>query len=203
MILVIDNYDSFTWNLVDILRRGTHPVKVVRNDAITLAEALALRPSGLLISPGPGRPSDSGISLVLAEALVGKIPVLGICLGHQLLGELFGAELLHAAAPVHGKTSLVQHDGKGIFAGLPNPMRVMRYHSLLLDNISSSSELKVCATTSAGEIMGIRHNFLNFAGVQFHPESVLTEQGDAIIRNWMETIPSEAGVTSSQESPAN
>lgn len=188
MILVIDNYDSFTWNLVDILRRGTRPVKVIRNDDCTAEEAFSLNPDGILISPGPGRPQDSGISAKLVQLANGKIPVLGICLGHQLLGEMFGARLIHASAPVHGKTSKVRHDGKGIFLGLDQPMRVMRYHSLLLEAESLPDELRVTAQTAQGEIMGIQHNFLNFTGVQFHPESVLTEKGDRILHNWMDGL---------------
>ncbi|MEM0997485.1 MAG: aminodeoxychorismate/anthranilate synthase component II [Bacteroidota bacterium] len=185
MILVIDNYDSFTWNLVDILRRGEREVRVLRNDEGTVADALAVNPVGVLISPGPGRPADSGMSEALVQACRGRIPVLGICLGHQLLGEMFGARLVHAPAPIHGKTSRVEHDGRGLFRKIPNPMRVMRYHSLLLAPESIPPEMEVSAVTTEGAVMGIRHNFLNFAGVQFHPESVLTEQGDRLVYNWM------------------
>lgn len=188
MILVIDNYDSFTWNLVDILRRGTRPVKVIRNDECTAEEALAFCPEGILISPGPGRPEDSGISKKLVQLAAGRIPVLGICLGHQLIGEMFGGRLIHAPAPVHGKTSLIRHDETGVFSGLQQPLRAMRYHSLLLDAESLPDELRITAQTAGGEIMGIRHNFLNFTGVQFHPESVLTENGDRILHNWMEGL---------------
>ena len=184
---------------MDILRRGSHLVTVLRNDEISVADAIGLNPSGLLISPGPGRPADSGISLPLVRALAGSIPILGICLGHQLLGELFGAKLCHAPEPVHGKTSQVYHDGQGVFRGLPQPMRAMRYHSLLLANIPENSGLTISGRTATGEIMGIRHKFLNFAGVQFHPESVLTDRGDEIIRNWMEKIPREVDRISNQE----
>lgn len=188
MILIIDNYDSFTWNLVDLLRQGPFPVEVRRNDAIVLEEVRKMEPRGILISPGPGRPADSGVSKEIVEQMKGELPLLGICLGHQLLGEVFGMELGHAETPMHGKTSLVKHDGKGIFKGIPAEIRVMRYHSLVLDNQILPGDIEVSATTSKGEIMGIRHKFLNFAGVQFHPESILTECGDKMIANWLEEI---------------
>lgn len=188
MILVIDNYDSFTWNLVDILRRGPEPVVVYRNDEIELTAVRALNPKGILISPGPGTPADSGISQAIVHALAGEIPLLGICLGHQLLGEAFGLRLRHADAPVHGKTSRIRHDGKGVFRGLPQDLKVMRYHSLLLEAADHVTDVEVSATTATGEVMGIRHKILNFAGVQFHPESILTEQGDRIIQNWLDSL---------------
>lgn len=188
MVLVIDNYDSFTWNLVDLLRRGTDSVKVVRNDAISLSDIESLNPKGILISPGPGRPEDSGISIDVVRSLAGKIPILGVCLGHQLLGEMFGMEVVHAQAPMHGKTSWVDHDGNGIFKGIPSPMRVMRYHSLLLRNQILPKGLTTTAKTATGEIMGIRHKLLNFAGVQFHPESILTDHGNRILSNWLRNL---------------
>ncbi|MEM7035503.1 MAG: aminodeoxychorismate/anthranilate synthase component II [Bacteroidota bacterium] len=192
-ILVIDNYDSFTYNLVDILRRSGHDVQVRRNDEISLAEVEAMAPDGILISPGPGRPEDSGVSVDIVKALVGEMPILGVCLGHQLLGEMFGMALQHAGQPMHGKTSQVDHDAQGVFEGLPQPMRVMRYHSLLLANNPLPEGLTVTATSESGEVMGIRHKILNFAGVQFHPESVLTECGDQIIRNWICTLTKRTG----------
>lgn len=188
MIVVIDNYDSFTWNLVDILRRGPHPVEVYRNDAIGIQELTAKQITGVLISPGPGRPSDSGISTELVRALAGKVPILGVCLGHQLLGELYGMELQHAASPIHGKTSLVHHRQEGLFEGIPNPMRVMRYHSLLLANTPLPPEIEVTAQTADGEIMGICHKMISFAGVQFHPESILTTYGDRLLFNWLKSL---------------
>lgn len=188
MIIVIDNYDSFTWNLVDLVRRGPYAVEVFRNDEISVEEVFHKDPKGVLISPGPGRPSDSGVSREIVDKLITTIPVLGVCLGYQLLGEAFGMKLIHASAPMHGKTSQVQHNGKGLFEGLPNPMTVMRYHSLLLQNQNLPEELTVTAQTEEGEIMGIQHNFLNFAGVQFHPESILTELGERIVQNWLSAL---------------
>lgn len=188
MILVIDNYDSFTWNLVDLLRRCHTDVKVVRNDAHTVEELLAMQPRGVLISPGPGRPEDSGISPALLRSVIGRVPVLGICLGHQLIGQELGMELVHGAAPVHGKTFAVSHDGQGIFRGLHNPFQAMRYHSLVLSPSKTSDGLEITARTAAGEVMGIRHSGLLVEGVQFHPESILTEGGEAMIGNWVGQI---------------
>lgn len=197
MIAVIDNYDSFTWNLVDLLRRSKHIVAVYRNDELTGTELLNLHPKGILISPGPGRPADSGISPEVLRLAIdgpdsshggrkhGMVPVLGICLGHQLIGEHFGMQLLHGRAPVHGKTSPVFHHGKGLFEGLPSPFDAMRYHSLVLSGEAVPSELEVTAWTEAGEVMGIRHRNLPIAGVQFHPESILTAGGAKILANWI------------------
>jgi len=199
MIVVIDNYDSFTWNLVDLVRRGPFPVEVYRNDAVQVEEVLALNPKGILISPGPGRPADSGISTPLVKAAVGKIPILGVCLGHQLLGEMFGMELVHAEAPVHGKTSWIHHDGKGLFEGISSPMRVMRYHSLLLSSETVPDEIQVTARTDAGEIMGLCHKLISFAGVQFHPESILTESGDLLLANWLTSLEPKLGAIQGKE----
>ena len=188
MILIIDNYDSFTWNLVDLIRQGPYLVQVHRNNELTLEQVRKLRPKGILISPGPGRPEDSGVSVEVVREVAGEIPIFGVCLGHQLLGEVFGMKVVHAAAPIHGKTSPLEHDGKGLFRGIPQGINVMRYHSLMLVEAASECDLDVTATTPEGEIMGIRHRFLNFVGVQFHPESILTEFGNKMVDNWLEEI---------------
>mgnify|MGYP000995115423 CR=1 FL=1 len=196
MIAVIDNYDSFTWNLVDLLRRTQQVVTVFRNDELTATELLSLHPKGILISPGPGRPADSGISPEVLRLAVGKqatlkhgiIPILGICLGHQLIGECFGMPLLHGRVPVHGKTSPVFHHGEGLLEGLPSPFDAMRYHSLVLDGVSVPAELEITAWTDSGEVMAIRHRSLPIAGVQFHPESILTVGGAMILTNWVKEI---------------
>lgn len=185
MILVIDNYDSFTWNLVDILRRLGDEVRVVFNDGMPAQQLPMKAAAGLLISPGPGRPKDSGISAEALQAWDEQKPFLGVCLGHQLLGEHFGMELLKGPAPVHGKTSQVYHDGKGIFDGMPNPFLAMRYHSLVLEPESLSDELEICAWTKDGSIMGLRHKHRPWHGLQFHPESILTEKGERLVENWM------------------
>jgi len=192
LILIIDNYDSFTFNLVEFVRRY-RPVEVRRNDEVGLDIVSELRPAGVLISPGPGRPADSGISLPLVRAWHQQIPILGVCLGHQIIGEVCGASVVHAAEPVHGKTSPIRHQGKGLFRNLPNPLQVMRYHSLLLDPASLPPSLEVTATTDAEEIMGIRHKFYNLVGVQFHPESILTEAGEQMICNWLAFAPETGG----------
>jgi anthranilate synthase/aminodeoxychorismate synthase-like glutamine amidotransferase len=189
LILVIDNQDSFTWNLVDLLRQGTMEVAVLRNDLADVAQVLALQPAGIVISPGPGRPEDSKLSLETCKLLLGKVPILGVCLGHQLLGMLCGLEVKNALAPVHGKTSWVHHTGGNVYAGMPNPFPAMRYHSLVLATPDRMPEgLEVNAWTADAEIMGIHHNFLNFDAVQFHPESILTEGGGTIIKNWMYSL---------------
>ena len=183
LILIIDNYDSFTYNLVDLVARHT-AVEVVAND-VAHEVWQPLRPAGVLLSPGPGRPSDSGISPAVLRHCVGKIPVLGVCLGHQLIGEFFGGEIRHAAAPVHGKTSDIRHAESGIFAGLPNPLRVMRYHSLLVSEAGLPACLEITARTEAGEIMALQHREHPITGVQFHPESILSEGGAQLIENWL------------------
>ncbi|GAB4410365.1 MAG: aminodeoxychorismate/anthranilate synthase component II [Bacteroidia bacterium] len=186
-ILLIDNYDSFTYNLADLLRRYA-TVQVVRNDAIGLEEITATDPAGIVVSPGPGRPEDSGISLPLVQRLYDRYPILGVCLGHQIIGQVCGAKVVHAARPMHGRTSLVQHTQTSVFRQLPSPLRVMRYHSLVLDPDTIPDELEVIAYSDGGEIMGIRHKIHTLVGVQFHPESVLSEGGDRMIRNWLDDI---------------
>lgn len=186
MILIVDNYDSFTYNLVEQIRRDTK-FAVIRNDDEFPVE---IWPSikGVLISPGPGTPSDAGISAEVIRRALGKIPILGVCLGHQLLSELFGANVIKGIVPMHGKTSEIIHDESGVFNRVPSPTTVMRYHSLIIDAEGLPNELEVTARTLTGEIMGIRHKFYNLAGVQFHPESILTEHGDQMIRNWIQSL---------------
>lgn len=188
MVLVIDNYDSFTFNLVELLRRQKQVV-VLKNDEPFPESFQADQLEGILISPGPGKPIDSGISGLVIQKYLGIVPLLGICLGHQLIGEMFDAKVVKGLKPMHGKTSEVIHDGKGIFQAIPSPTRVMRYHSLIIDESDFPAELEVTAQTASGEIMGIRHKFYNLAGVQFHPESILTEDGDQMILNWIRTLP--------------
>ena len=185
MILLIDNYDSFTWNLVQGLGRLGAQVRVVRNDRIDVAGAERSAPERLLISPGPGSPSDAGASADLVRAFAGRIPVLGVCLGHQCIAEVFGGRVVPAPRLLHGKTSLVRHDGRGVFRGLPDPFEAMRYHSLIVDAASLPGDLEVTARTDDGEVMGIRHARHPVEGVQFHPESYLTEEGLKILENFL------------------
>jgi anthranilate synthase/aminodeoxychorismate synthase-like glutamine amidotransferase len=184
-LLLIDNYDSFTYNLVQAFLVLGAKVDVHRNDAISVKNALALAPTHLVISPGPGRPSNAGVSLEMIGAFAGRVPVLGVCLGHQAIVQHFGGEIVAASTLMHGKTSWVQHDGKGVFAGLPNPCEAGRYHSLAADPASLPHELTVTANTKDGEIMGVTHQDLPIAGVQFHPESVLTPDGPALLANFL------------------
>jgi anthranilate synthase/aminodeoxychorismate synthase-like glutamine amidotransferase len=185
-VLVIDSYDSFVYNLVQYLGElGADPI-VVRNDAITVEEAVGLRPDGVVLSPGPGRPESSGIICAAVEAFAsGGVPVLGVCLGHQAIGAAFGAAVVGAPHLMHGKTSPVEHDGKGIFAGLSTPMTATRYHSLTLDPATIPDPLVVSATTPDGVVMGVRHRELPIEGVQFHPESILTGQGHQLVANFL------------------
>lgn len=181
-ILVVDNYDSFVYNLVQYLGElGAEPV-VYRNDAIGVTAARELEPAGLVISPGPGRPEDAGASCELIRAL--GVPVLGVCLGHQCIGAAFGAEIVRHAA-MHGKTSQVSHDGRGVFAGLPDPLVATRYHSLVVEPSSVPPALEVSAWAEDGTIMGLRHRQLPVEGVQFHPESILTDAGHELVANWL------------------
>jgi anthranilate synthase component 2 len=187
-ILVLDNYDSFVYNLVQELGElGASPV-VFRNDAIDVEEIRAQSPDAVLISPGPGRPEDGGVSLAAIRELAGEIPLLGVCLGHQCIGQAFGGEVGAAPHLMHGKTSEIHHDGEGIFAGLPNPFVATRYHSLVVNPDSVPKELTVTATSTDGVIMGLRHRELPIEGVQFHPESVLTVSGPALLANFLDQL---------------
>ncbi|WP_410588186.1 anthranilate synthase component II [Amycolatopsis sp. lyj-23] len=183
MICVIDNYDSFVYNLVQYLGHLGAECRVFRNDEVTVAGVAALAPELVLISPGPGDPADAGVSVELVRRLAGRVPLLGVCLGHQAIGTAFGARVVHAAEPMHGKCSPIAHDGRGVFAGLRNPLTVARYHSLVIDPASLPPELVVTAWSSTGEVMGVRHRTLPVEGVQFHPESLFTEEGVAMVAN--------------------
>ena len=202
MILLLDNYDSFTYNLAQYLGQMGQTLLVRRNDMISLDEIADLRPERIVISPGPGTPRQAGISVALIERFAGKIPILGVCLGHQAIGEAFGGDVVRAHSLMHGKTSAVEHDGKGIFSSLPTPLTCTRYHSLIVEQESLPAELAVTAHTHGGNgsgtgasgtgaksefvIMGLRHRSLPVEGVQFHPESVLTEGGHQMIRNFLD-----------------
>jgi len=184
-MLLIDNYDSFTYNLVQAFAAMGADVMVYRNDAITVEEGLALEPTHLVISPGPGRPEDAGVSLAMIEAFAGRVPILGVCLGHQSIVQQHGGKIVRAERLMHGKTSMVKHDGKSVFAGLSNPFEVGRYHSLCAAEETMPADLVVTAQTERGEIMGVRHKTLQIEGVQFHPESVLTPEGNDLMANFM------------------
>ena len=186
MILIIDNYDSFTWNLVQALGALGAEVEVVRNDVLTPGEIEARAPERIVISPGPRTPREAGISTEIIRRFAGRVPVLGVCLGHQCLAEAFGGAVGRAERVMHGKTSEVRHDGAGVFEGLPNPLRVMRYHSLTVDERTLPPELVVTARTAEGEVMGLRHREWPVEGVQFHPESYRTESGAELLRNFVE-----------------
>ncbi len=186
MILMIDNYDSFTWNLVQYLGELGVEVKVFRNDEITAADIAAMGPEGIVISPGPCTPNEAGISLAAIREFAGKIPILGVCLGHQAIGQAFGGEVAHAERIVHGKTSMIHHTSLGVFRGLPSPFVATRYHSLAIRRATLPACLEVTAESEDGEIMGVRHRSLAVEGVQFHPESFLTEHGHALLRNFLQ-----------------
>ena len=184
-ILVIDNYDSFVYNLVQYLGElGAEPI-VVRNDELTVEDAVAVNPDGVLLSPGPGRPEDAGILCAAITAFAGKTPVFGVCLGHQAIGHVFGGKVVRAPELVHGKTSMINHEGRGVFAGLDSPLAATRYHSLVVERESLPSSLEVTASTSDGMIMGMRHREFDIEGVQFHPESVLTQHGHDLVKNFL------------------
>jgi anthranilate synthase/aminodeoxychorismate synthase-like glutamine amidotransferase len=187
-VLVVDNYDSFTYNLVQYLLALGADCVVRHNDAISVAEAVAHEPAGVLISPGPGAPSGAGVTLELIRALAGVCPILGVCLGHQALAQAFGGRVERAAAPVHGKTSRVRHDQQGVFQGLPSPFSATRYHSLLVDRRSLPPGFEISAETDDGQIMGLRQRQLRLEGVQFHPESILTEHGPKLVQNWLSSL---------------
>ena len=184
-MLLIDNYDSFTYNLVQAFAAMGASVMVYRNDAISVDESVALEPTHLVISPGPGRPEDAGVSLEMIGAWAGKIPILGVCLGHQSIVQQHGGEIVRAGRLMHGKTSMVKHDGQTIFTGISNPFEVGRYHSLCAEEETLPDELVITAQTERGEIMGVRHKTLPIEGVQFHPESVLTPEGNTLMANFM------------------
>ena len=191
MLLMIDNYDSFTFNLVQYFQQLGAEVKVVRNDALTVDQIAALTPERIVISPGPGTPDEAGVSLRVIEQLGPRIPVLGVCLGHQSIGQVYGGHVIRAGNIMHGKTSPIRHEGKGVFAGLPDGYTATRYHSLVVDKDRLPDALEVTAWTENGdgsieEVMGLRHREYPVEGVQFHPESILTEHGHALLRNFLE-----------------
>lgn len=191
MLLMIDNYDSFTYNVVQYLGELGADVKVFRNDEITLEEIEQLKPSKIVISPGPCTPTEAGISLAVIEHFKGKLPILGICLGHQSIGQAFGGKIIRAGQVMHGKTSQVYHEGKGVFHGLSNPFTATRYHSLVIDKTQLPDSLEITAWTqnvdgSMEEIMGVRHKTLDIEGVQFHPESILSEHGHDLLKNFLD-----------------
>ncbi|HGY1172009.1 TPA: aminodeoxychorismate synthase component 2 [Klebsiella aerogenes] len=185
MILLIDNYDSFTWNLYQYFCELGAEVLVKRNDELTLAEIASLAPEKIVISPGPCTPDESGISLDVIRRYAGKTPLLGVCLGHQAIAQVFGATIVRAAQVMHGKTSLIEHNGEGVFKGLNNPLTVTRYHSLVIDPPTLPADFIVTARSASGEIMGIRHRQWDLEGVQFHPESILSEQGHQLLENFL------------------
>lgn len=194
MILVIDNYDSFTYNLVQYLGEIGEEVEVYRNDKITIQEIEALRPDHILISPGPCTPNEAGISLELIETFKGKIPIFGVCLGHQAIGQAFGGDVIRAERLMHGKTSLIEHDGKTVFEGIAQPFTATRYHSLIVKRETLPDCLEISAQTKEGEIMGLRHKEYRIEGVQFHPESIITDHGHQLLRNFIHSTQAKSGV---------
>jgi anthranilate synthase component 2 len=185
MLLMIDNYDSFTYNLVQYLGELGQEVRVVRNDEMTLPQIEALGAERIVLSPGPCTPNEAGVSLELIKRMAGRVPILGVCLGHQAIGQAFGGRIVHAKTLMHGKVSAIHHGGKGVFAGLPSPYNATRYHSLAIERATCPAELEITAWTDDGEIMGVRHRSLPVEGVQFHPESILTEHGHSLLRNFL------------------
>jgi anthranilate synthase component 2 len=185
MLLMIDNYDSFTYNLVQYLGELGEEVRVIRNDEMTVDGIEDLAPARIVISPGPCTPNEAGVSLDVIRRFAGRLPLLGVCLGHQAIGQAFGGKVVHAKTLMHGKVSRIHHSGKGVFAGLPSPYDATRYHSLAIERASCPADLEVTAWTDDGEIMGVRHRAVEVEGVQFHPESILTEHGHALLRNFL------------------
>lgn len=185
MILIIDNYDSFTYNLVHIVAEYTEDYKVIRNDDLTVEEVKELNPDRILISPGPGRPADAGITEPLIKELGPDKPILGVCLGHQAIGEVFGGNVIHAPKLMHGKTSAIKHDGKTVFRNISDNFTATRYHSLVLDPAQIPDELEISARSDDEVIMGLRHREYPLEGIQFHPESILTKEGPNIVKNWL------------------
>jgi anthranilate synthase component 2 len=186
MLAMLDNYDSFTYNLVQYLGELGAEVRVYRNDEVTVEELAAMNPGRVVISPGPCTPNEAGITLALIARLAGKVPILGVCLGHQSIGQAFGGKVVRAKKVMHGKVSTIRHDGKGLFAGVPDGFTATRYHSLAVERGSLPACLEVSAESEDGEIMGLRHRSLAVEGVQFHPEALLTEHGHAMLRNFLE-----------------
>ena len=191
-LLMIDNYDSFTYNLVQYLGELGAAVDVRRNDALTVDEVAALAPDGIVVSPGPCTPREAGVSVPVIERYTGRIPILGVCLGHQAIGAAFGGEIVRAPRIMHGKTSPIRHDGRGLFEGLPDPFDATRYHSLVIEPGSLPADLEVCAWTAENEIMGVRHRRAFVEGVQFHPESILTLAGKQLLANFLRRLPARA-----------
>lgn len=193
MILIIDNYDSFTYNLVQLVGRHTGDFRVLRNDALTVNEIGMLKPDGILISPGPGRPEHAGVCVELIRFMGPSTPILGVCLGHQAIGAAYGGTICRAPQLMHGKTSQIRHSGGGIYTGLGNPFTATRYHSLIISRDKFPPVLDVTSTTDGQVIMGVRHREYPVEGIQFHPESVLTASGPQMIANWLEKVPQPAG----------
>jgi len=195
MIFMLDNYDSFTYNLVQLLQILGQEVVVARNDVVSVAEVLARRPDAIVVSPGPCTPAEAGISVALIQAAAGRVPLLGVCLGHQSIGAAFGARIIKARRLMHGKTSQIHHEGQGLFAGLKSPFNAVRYHSLAIDPATVPACLEITAKAEDGEIMGVRHREFPVFGVQFHPESILTPSGKRLMTNFLELAkPAAAGV---------
>ncbi len=186
MLLMIDNYDSFTYNLVQYFQELGEDVRVFRNDEIGLHDIQKLKPGTIVISPGPCTPNEAGVSVPVIQEFSGKIPILGVCLGHQSIGQAFGGNIIRAKKVMHGKTSMIRHDAKGVFKDLPNPFEATRYHSLVIEKESLPSCLEITAWTDDGEIMGVRHKQLKVEGIQFHPESILTTEGKHLLKNFLD-----------------
>lgn len=185
MLLIIDNYDSFTYNLAQYFWELDVSVSVVRNDSLGEDDIVKMAPSGLVISPGPGCPDGAGITKAAIDKFAGHIPILGVCLGHQAIGSVYGGSVIRAETVMHGKTSMIHHDGKGVFRDIPSPFSAVRYHSLVVDRRRLPPDLEVSAWSDDGEIMGLRHSYYNVEGVQFHPESILTEHGRCLLKNFL------------------